>query len=190
MSTVLYHGYKMLKDIGRVKKYFTREHLETLVCAVTSSRLDYCNALFMNIGSCNMKKLQRLQNSSAKLILARSRRDSATASLQELHWLSIEKRVTFKILLMAHKVMIGHCPENLTLQAKDSGRGTGKVLEEPAVKTKYGKRMFGYNAPRLWNALPLRLQNEENTENFKKELKTVLFEGHDELLQRAFKYLT
>ena len=91
---------------------------------------------------------------------------------------------------MAHKVMIGHCPENLTLQAKDSGRGTGKVLEEPAVKTKYGKRMFGYNAPRLWNALPLRLQNEENTENFKKELKTVLFEGHDELLQRAFKYLT
>ena len=98
VNSVVSHSYKILKDIGRVKKYFTKAHLEKLVYAVISSRLDYCNSLYVNNGKGNLNKLQKLQNSAAKLILSRRRRDSAAEALRELHWLNVETRITFKIL--------------------------------------------------------------------------------------------
>ena len=52
------NSYKILKDIGRVKKYFTKVHLEKLVYAVISSRLDYCNSLYVNNGKGNLNKNQ------------------------------------------------------------------------------------------------------------------------------------
>ena len=63
-------------------------------------------------------------------------------------------------------------------------------LEEPVFKTKYGKRLFAYNGPRLWNVLPIGLRMEEDTKKYKKGLKTLLFDGHDELKRNAFKYQT
>ena len=111
------HSYKILKDIGRVKKYFTKAHLEILVYAVISSRLDYCNSLYNN-GRGNLNKLQKLQNSAAKLILLRCCKDSAAEALSELHWLNVETRITFKILLIVHKIIIRHCLESLSLTSR------------------------------------------------------------------------
>ena len=51
------HCYKILKDIGRIRKCITQSHLENLVHAVISTRLDYCNSLFMKISKENIFKL-------------------------------------------------------------------------------------------------------------------------------------
>ena len=69
VNFVVSHSYKILKDIGRIKKCLRRNDLENLVHAVISSRLDNYNSLFMNISKCNLQKLQILQNSAAKHIL-------------------------------------------------------------------------------------------------------------------------
>ena len=185
------HCYKTLKDIGRIKKYLQKHQLEQLVHSVTS-RLDSCNSILVNCGSHNIYKLQKVQNTAARLILSKRRRDSATAALRELHWLNIESRITFKILLLVHKVVRRKCPENLTLNYKTfNGRSDDLLkLEEPVFKTKYGKRLFVYNGPRLWNALPTELRMEEDTEKYKKGLKTLLFDGHEDLKRNAFKYNT
>ena len=50
---------------------------------------------------------QKLQNSVAKLIPSRQHKG-------ELHWLNVETRITFKVLLIVHKIVIGHCPESLS----------------------------------------------------------------------------
>ena len=47
---------------------------------------------------------------------------------------------------------------------------------------------FAYNASRLWNALPGRIRAADTVEKFKKDVKTLLFDGHGELKRRAFKY--
>lgn len=96
------HCYKLLKDIGRVKKCLHQSHLERLVHAVISSRLDYCNSLFVNLSRENIFKLQKVQNAAARLILGRRKRDSATEALKKLHWLNVESRITFKILLLVY----------------------------------------------------------------------------------------
>ena len=58
----------------------------------------------------------------------------------------------------------------------------------PTFKTSYGKRIFAYYGPRLWNALPVDIRAVQDVETYKKKLKTLLFEGHDDLVKRAFKY--
>ena len=189
VNAIVSHCYKTLKDIGRIKKYLHEHQLKQLVHSVIS-RLDTCNSILMNCGAHNIYKLQKVQNTAARLILSRRRRDSATIALRELHWLNIETRITFKILLLVHKVVRQKCPKNLNLNYKAfNGRPDDILkLEEPVFKTKYGKRLFAYNGPRLWNVLPIGLRLEEDTEKYKKGLKTLLFDGHADLKQNAFKY--
>ena len=51
------------------------------------------------------------------------------------------------------------------------------MLEVKHVKTKYGRRTFDYVGPRLWSALPVDVRIEENVDEFKKKVKTILFDA-------------
>ena len=99
INTITSHCYKILKDIGSIRNSLMLIHLERLVHAVISTRLDYCNSLFINISKKNLNKLQKLQNAAARLVLGRRRRDSASEALHVLHWLKVEARILFKIIL-------------------------------------------------------------------------------------------
>ena len=191
VSNIVSHCYKILKDIGSIKKSLQRNHLERLVHAVISSRLDYCNSLFMNISKENLHKLQMVQNSAARLILGRRKRDSATEALRELHWLNIEARIVFKILLLTFKVIHGMCSANIQLQFKPfNGRDDDiLLLQTPHFKTNFGKRIFEHNASRLWNALPRNIRSEDEIGSFKTQIKTLLFNGCHELKKKAYKYM-
>ena len=144
----------------------------------------------MNISKENIYKLQKLQNAAAKLILGKRKRDSASGALRELHWLNVESRIVFKILLLTYKTLKGQCSKNLSLTYKGfNGRSDDFLsLETPVFKTAYGKRIFEYNASRLRNALPVSIRGEEDTETFKKHIKTILFDGCDELKKKAYRY--
>ena len=143
------HCYKILKDIGRIKKHLKSIHIERLVHAMISSRLDYCNSLFMNIRNENLYKLQKLQNAAAKLVLGKRKRDSASETLKELHWLNVDARIVFKILLLVFKILRGQCSKNIELNYKGfNGREDDYLLLEISnFKTAYGKRIFAYNGP-------------------------------------------
>ena len=62
------------------------------------------------------------------------------------------------------------------------------LLETRNVKTKYGRRTFSYVGPQLWNALPLHMRMKEEIVDFKRHLKTLLFEGTEEFKKRAFRF--
>ena len=189
VNNLVSHCYKILRDIGRVKKYMNRNQLETLVHAVIASRIDNCNSLLINIHKDQLFKIQKVQNSAARLILGKRRRDSGKQALKELHWLNVDARITFKILLVTFKIVKGKCGSIALNYKSFNGRESDfLMLETPNFKTKYGKRIFAFNASRLWNVLPIHMRREEDIEKFKKMLKTLLFDGHDELKRRAFKY--
>ena len=190
INIVVSHCYKILRDISRIKKYLQRSQLERLVHAIITHRLDYCNSLFVNVGRDNLYKLQKVQNAAARLILGKWRRESATAALHELHWLNVEARITFKILLLAYKVIKGQCNMKLTYKSFNGRPDDYLLLETPHFKTNYGKRLFEFNASRLWNALPVQVRSEEDIEKYKKAVKTLLFTGHERFKQLAFKYRT
>ena len=190
INSIVSHCYKILRDISRIKKYLKRKELEQIVHAVIIFRLDYCNSLFVNLNKEELFKLQKVQNSAARLILGKRRRDSARLALYELHWLNVEARISFKILLLVFKVVRGMCNMTLTYKNFNGRPNDYLMLKTPNFKTKYGKRTFEYNGSRLWNALPVNIRVVEDIDLFKKLVKTLLFTSYNELMQEAFKYST
>ena len=102
--------------------------------------------------------------------------------LKDLHWLPIRKRIEFKILLLTFKCMQGCAPlylrELLVKQAntRTLRSNTKNLLQIPLTNLKkFGDRAFCAYAPRLWNELPDNIKAADSVQNFKKQLKTLLF---------------
>ena len=108
-SFVLYHLY----NIRRIRKYLSREATETLVHALVTSRLDYCNSVLYNLPAYQIKKIQRVQNTAARLIYRLSKFCHITPVLRELHWLPVNSWIQFKISVITFKVLHGLAPMNL-----------------------------------------------------------------------------
>ena len=193
INNIMSQCFQFLKNIGRVRNFLTNSHTEMLVHAVITSRLDYCNSLLINISSSKLFKLQKVQNAAARVVVRKRKRESVTNTLKKLHWLRVESRIIFKVLLLVFKAIHGQCSDNLQklLRYKRYNCRPQDVmmLETKNAKTKYGKRTFSYAGPRLWNALPLQIRTEENIASFKTKVKTLLFEGTEDLKKRANMYI-
>lgn len=89
-----------INSIGRIRKYLPPDPLRRLVDALVISHLDYCNSLLYGLPSYELAKLQRVQNTVARLIVRARQSDHMTPILRDLHWLPIPARLEFKILLL------------------------------------------------------------------------------------------
>ena len=150
------------------------------------SRVDYCNSLYYGLPDYQLHKLQRVLNSSARLVLCAPRSCHITPLLRELHWLPVRSRIEFKLLLITFKVLKGLAPlylsELISVLPPSSynlrRNYNGTLLCTPKSKSKrtLGDRAFSSAAPALWNSLPFAIRNvDQSVESFKKKLKTHLF---------------
>ena len=74
-----------LQKIRQIRSVLNMDACQTIVFGLVTSHLDYANALYKGLLDCDLAKLQHVQNVVAKLILNRSKYDSATQALKELH---------------------------------------------------------------------------------------------------------
>ena len=102
-----------LYNIRKIRKFLSRETTQILVNALVTSRLDYCNSILYGLPATELYKLQRVQNSAARLICNVGRFDHISPSLKMLHWLPIKFRIQFKILLITFKAIHGLAPAYL-----------------------------------------------------------------------------
>ena len=105
-----------------------------------------------------------------------------TPSLIDLHWLPVEYRIIYKILLLVYKAINGLSPSYISnllsfCSSSYSLRScSNKLLQVPRSKLKsYGDRRFSIAGPKLWNSIPTSLRNTDSLNSFKKHLKTYLF---------------
>ena len=178
-------GYTQLRNIGRIRRYLTNDATKSLVHGLVTSRLDYCNALLHGLPDSMMTKLQRVQNTAARIVTRTVRHDHITPVLKELHWLPVKYRVQYKLLVHTYKALYGQSPVYMrdmleiyrpsrTLRSQNA-----MTLVVPKMKTvMHGNRTFRYSAPCLWNTLPVELRKCENLVTFKKRLKTHFFLVH------------
>lgn len=191
INQIVSHCYKLLRDIGRIRNILSKKDTEMLIHAVITSRIDYCNSLFFNLSNSNLYKLQKAQNAAARTVERIGKRKSVSEIITNLHWLRVEARIMFKLLLLVYKCVTNQCSANLQITYKtyNCRPNDYMLLESYYPKSKYGKRIFDYAGPKLWNALPFHIRTEENISKFKKNIKTLLFNGADELKRNAFKYV-
>ena len=181
--------------IGKIRHLLNKSSTEKLVHGFVTSKLDYCNSLFLGLPAYKIKKLQHIQNAAARLVTRRKleRHANMTPILKELHWLPIEQRVRFKILCIIFKLLqhSDSAPCYLTdiIQIQTSAYRTRSSAEIRLVpflhkvhgkrtSQQYGNRAFGVAAPLLWNSLPSSLRSFTLFSRFKSNLKTFLFKQH------------
>ena len=173
-----------LYRLSTIRRYLTMDAAINAVHALITSRLDYCNSLLAGLPDNQITRLQRIQNKAARLITYTPRRDHITPVLMHLHWLPVESRVKYKILVTAYKCMHGLAPpylsELLISKKRDSRlRQTGApTLFQPIAKKGIGNQSFGVAAPKQWNILPVTLRTAESLVSFKSHLKTYLFQEY------------
>ena len=74
-----------LLKIRNIRKILTVDACKTLVQGLVISHLDYCKSILAELPESTIKKFQRIQNIASKIILGRSKYDSTTECMRELH---------------------------------------------------------------------------------------------------------
>ena len=170
--------FMMIRKLSSIKQFLSMMQLKSLVCTKIFSQLDYCNLLYYGLNSSSLMKLQRVQNAAARLI-----RSKESISLNDVftkcHWLRVRERILFKLLLTVHKCINNKAPDSVCALLEYGESDRTKKLQERKSKSKYGDRAFSHAGPKVWNHLPMNIRIQEDTEKFKKMIKThLMLHGH------------
>ena len=181
--------YLLLRNIGRIRSILSQSQIEVLVHAVISSKIDYCNSIYYGINKDAISALQKIQNAAIRMIFKFKKRYSVSQYFAKLHWLKVEQRVYYKIILLVFKCVYNRAPTQLIDKIVNYKNTDTLTLKCVQFNTKAGRRSFSYIGPRLWNEVPYRIKALSDVEAFKKQLKTLLFNDFDDFKSRAFKYI-
>ena len=103
--------------------------------------------------------------------------------LVELHWLPLDHRINFKILLIAFKVLHNQAPTyliDLLIHYHPSRflRSSAKIFLWNLTYNRktYGGRYFAVSTPSLCNALPQSVRDSTSLDTFKSRLKKHFFD--------------
>ena len=175
VSNICRTAYYHLSRIAKIRHSLTTSVCKSLIHGLVTSRLDYGNAMLFGIADRLLHRLEMVQRSAARIVMQirRGDRQSMTTILQRLHWLSVKKRIEYKILVLVHKAIYKGQPVYLAslLNQHTPKRclrsSSGLLLDVPQINLeRFRRRAFACAGPTLWNNLPTKLRvNETTTHN-------------------------
>ncbi len=114
----------------------------------------------------------------ARFLTNTRKRENITPVLVGLHWLPVEYRIQFRIILYVYKSLTGLAPNYLSdlLSHYHNNRplrsSNTLLLSVPKTRLKFkGDQAFSVAAPQLWN----NLRSATSLQVFKSSVKTYLF---------------
>ncbi len=182
INAVISSCFFQLRLLSKIKSFLSLKTLEIAIHALITTRLDYCNSLYLGISKSSVARLQLVQNAAARFLKGKRKFDHVTPILKSLHWLPVHYRIEFKILLFVFKSINNLAPSYLSdlLYPYNPTRilrsGDQRLLSVPRSRLKYrGDRAFAVAGPRLWNSLPAYIRSAQSLTVFKSSLKTYFF---------------
>ena len=94
-----------IRALRHIRPLLTNDAAISVANSIVSSRLDYCNSLLCNTTERNLNKLQRIQNTLARVTCQSPRSSSASSLRKSLHWLPVRQRVIYKTALITYKAL-------------------------------------------------------------------------------------
>lgn len=174
--------YIQTRKINSIRKYLTQNATQTLIQALVTVRLDYCNSLYVGLPLSALKRLQNIQNTTARVITRISRYSHITETLNNLHWLPIRKRCQYKVLVTVYKSLHKQTPPyiNDLLHWYQPNRPlrsscTTSLVPRRSRSIRLSKRLLNTSGAVFWNNLPHDIKAALNIVTFKKLIKTYLF---------------
>ena len=109
-AAAFYH----LHNISRIRRFLSFDSTKALVHALITSRVDYCNSLLYGLPATQLNKIQRVLNAAARLVCRSPRYCHITPLVYKLHWLPVNLRIRFKVLLFVFKAIHGIAPSYIS----------------------------------------------------------------------------
>ena len=173
-----------LRNIGSIRSVLTDDALAQLVHALVTSRLDYCNALLYGLPDTQLGRLQRMQNIACRIVSRQPKTRHVSPLMKKLHWLPVDQRIIYKILLLTYKALNDLAPEYLRelvipyCPVRNLRSADLLELEVPKTRLKTnGDRSFKAAAAKEWNKLSLPIKMSPSLPTFKASIKTYLFKS-------------
>ena len=101
-----------------------------------------------------------------------------TPGIAGIHWLSVMKRIVYKLMLLTFKSLNNKAPsyicDLITIKelARSLRSNASIGLQRKKINTvTYSERTFSYAAPELWNRLASHVKNTSTLQQFKTSLK-------------------
>ena len=130
-----------------------------------------------------IKQLQCVHNTAAMILTLTRKYDHITPVLNELHWLPIKQRISFKFMTLTYRYLHGLAPPYLaSLLVQYSpvrslrSSGYNQLCENKTRTKSYGDRAFQNVLPKLWDKHPNCIRKCDTLTFFKSKLKHYLFE--------------
>ena len=152
VASVCRSAYYHLRQIRPTVQSLTPDGSKTLVQAFISGRLVYCNSLICGMTDSLFQRLQSVQNTAARLITRRGRREHITPVLRELHWLPVRRRVNFKLATFMYKTLHGQIPRYLS--------GECQLISDASRRLR-SSDTFTFDVPLVWMTDPLLLSDHK-----------------------------
>ena len=184
VDSVCKAAYFHIRALRHIRKCVPQSVALSIASTMVSARIDYCNAVLHGTSKSNINKLQRVQNSLARIVTGARKSDHITPVLASLHWLPVSSRIEYKVALLTFKILTLRQPDYLSellhlhIPARQLRSGD-KVnqLHVCSVKTAFAGRAFSNVAPTVWNSLPCDVTEDLSLlTRFKRKLKTHLFQ--------------
>ena len=171
---------------------FVKQQITTSELCVTSEKTLPKIPLEQLLVPWSVDKLQRVQNSLARIVKVRKKYDHITPVLSELHWLSIDARIRYKIAVLTFKALTTNKPiylaELISIHrpVRELRSSSHNRLHVQIARTVFGSCAFCHAAPAVWNGLPPDLTDcLTSLPSFKSRLETLFF---SQLFRRWSRY--
>ena len=175
-------AYSALHSLYRLKKLLPSQIKKLLIQSLVLSQIDYADIVYIDISENMNQRLQRIQNSCARLIYNLKYSEHVTPYIEKLGWLKVKERRRFHSLLTIFKALHYHKPsylhERLKYQSDAHSLNTRSrqtsLLTIPAHNTKFFSNSFTVKSIRHWNDLPEEIRNSSSVAMFRNATKAFL----------------
>ena len=126
-------------------------------------------------------------NAAARVVSETRKFDHGLTQIlhDDLHWLDVTDRVTYKLGVIMDRCRHGKAPQYLVdcctpvtdvVDRQRLGSATQQLMVVPRHRlSTVGRRAFAVHGLMVWNSLPDDLRAQQNYESFRQGLKTWLF---------------
>ena len=187
ISNIAYKISRTVGIISKIRHYLPETALLKIYYAQIHSHLLYGLIIWGSIFPTYLKKLITLQNKAVKFICAAKFCDSSSPYYKRLKILKLTDRYKLEVGKFIHANFKKMLPNNLSnyfiLTSQISEKSTRlnekskKILHIPFYKTSRLQRCIKYQGVKIWNKIPIQIQNASYS-IFKYEFKKHLLKPY------------